>query len=740
MLLDAHHKAIARLVKLEALRDSYRRIRALRNLSTGRSISSVEYTTPSGNRIVTDQHEVEQVLSGTLSKRFCNAHGSPFLHSPLVQQVGLDGTGPAAQAILQGTFVCPPGTDTDTRYFIEALQFPSQAARHAHISAVLRPADFIAHWRRAKERTSSSPSGLHFGHYKAATHLPLLAHLHARFTQLVFMTGLSISRYQAGLQVILEKKAGNIHVDNLRAILLMEGDFNGAMKIFIGARMIQSAQALKLIPSECYGSRPGCTALQVSLNRALTADTARQSRATLAVASVDFRTCYDSVGHPPASIASQRLGAPSSVLSTIFRSIQNMRIFLRTAHGDSTSAYGGPPSSGLPFQGVCQGNGAGPALWLATSIPLIENLRRHGHLSTFTCPVSGTSTSQVGLIFVDDCDLLAFGSHPTPVDVVVAALQHNVLLWQGSIRVTGGSLAENKCSWGLLAYQRRGNRWLLHNDVSSPTSLFILDATGQRKPIRRIGPQEGLSVVGVVQALSGNPTPAITALRAKADSWLSAIRSHFLPRPLLWTAVEHVLWPSLRYPLAVMSLNQTQAHSLTSRLYQTLLPRLGVNRHFPVALRHADTSFLGLGLPHPYWEHGIAATRLFLEHANATNTETVLLQVSLEYLHLEVGSWSNVFDLPYDSWSFLATPCWLTNLWRFIDFAKVQFQPSSPVLPPPPRLDDGALMVDVLAASLPRPTILAINRCRIAHHVLYWSDVANGWGDAISESLLSPNR
>jgi len=228
------------------------------------------------------------------------------------------------------------------------------------------------------------------------------------------------------------------------------------------------------------------------------------------------------------------------------------------------------------------------------------------------------------------------------------------------------------------------------------------------------------------------------ALRAKADSWLAAICSHFLPRPLLWTAVEHVLWPSLWYPLAVMSLTQTQAHSLTSCLHQTLLPCLGVNHHFPVALCHADTSFLGLGLPHPYWEHGIAATRLFLEHANATNMETVLLQVSLEYLHLELGSWSNIFDLPYNSWSFLATPCWLTNLWRFINFAKVQVQPSSPVLPPPPRLDDGALMIDVLAASLPRPTILAINHCRIAHHVLYWSDVANGWGDSISDSLLSP--
>jgi len=54
-----------------------------------------------------------------------------------------------------------------------------------------------------------------FGHYKATTYSLDLATLHGWFTQLVFMTGLLLKRYQVGLQVILEKKAGNIHIDNL---------------------------------------------------------------------------------------------------------------------------------------------------------------------------------------------------------------------------------------------------------------------------------------------------------------------------------------------------------------------------------------------------------------------------------------------------------------------------------------------------------------------------------------------
>jgi len=100
---------------------------------------------------------------------------------------------------------------------------------------------------------------LHFGHYKAATASPTIAHLHAHFTQLVFMTGISLSRYQLGLQVILEKKAGAIHVDLLWAILLMEADFNAAMKLLIGHQMVCNAIKNKAVPQECFGSLPART-------------------------------------------------------------------------------------------------------------------------------------------------------------------------------------------------------------------------------------------------------------------------------------------------------------------------------------------------------------------------------------------------------------------------------------------------------------------------------------------------
>jgi len=199
----------------------------------------VEVSGELGPQIISGRVNVEQALCQSLQTQFTKAHGSPFLHGKLLDDVGLLGCGPAAKDILEGTYNCPADADEYTKLFIEA--FCWLAIHPDQVSAILSPENFCTHWRRAKESTSLSIWGLHFGHYKAAVHDHLLAHLHVWFTQLVFMSGISLTRYQLGLQVVLEKKAGAIHVDFLQGILLMEANFNAAMKLIIGHCMICKA-------------------------------------------------------------------------------------------------------------------------------------------------------------------------------------------------------------------------------------------------------------------------------------------------------------------------------------------------------------------------------------------------------------------------------------------------------------------------------------------------------------------
>ncbi len=221
-------------------------------------------------------------------------------------------------------------------------------------------------------------------------------------------------------------------------------------------------------------------------------------------------------------------------MESTFSTIQNMQIFLRTAFGDSTSAYGGQSSEGPAFQGICQGNGAGPSLWLATSIPLIQMVHQHGHVSTFSGPISGCSTLLTGMIYVDNCNLLVFLPSTTSLETVIVALQQNVLLWQGCLHATGSSLSLKKCSWGLLSFQHRSHHWLPHNDISAPQAIYILDKSGMPTPIHHIRPQDGLEIVGITQSLLGDSTPVLNALQKKANTWQDILKSNFLPQSLLW--------------------------------------------------------------------------------------------------------------------------------------------------------------------------------------------------------------
>jgi len=65
-------------------------------------------------------------------------------------------------------------------------------------------------------------------------------------------------------------------------------------------------------------------------------------------------------------------------------------------------------------------------------------------------------------------------------------------------------------------------------------------------------PSDSSKVVQVAQSLMGPAAPILASLHKKTDKWLEALCSNFLPCLLLWTMVQHVLWPSLHYPSVLL--------------------------------------------------------------------------------------------------------------------------------------------------------------------------------------------
>ena len=129
-----------------------------------------------------------------------------------------------------------------------------------------------------------------------------------------------------GLTAMIEKKPGVTSLAKLRAILLMEADFNKSLKEIFGCRMMDSVRSNGLMQDEIFSER-GRTSSDGALEKVLLFDISRQGRTTMGLASIDAANCYDSIAHAIGSLICQSLGVPLEAVESMLSAIQDMKFF-----------------------------------------------------------------------------------------------------------------------------------------------------------------------------------------------------------------------------------------------------------------------------------------------------------------------------------------------------------------------------------------------------------------------------
>jgi hypothetical protein len=157
-----------------------------------------------------------------------------------------------SQKILEGMYEYPPDIDIWTKKTLQEAHHTFSRMSGAKIATTISTMDFQQYWKRVDERTSSSFSGVTFSHYKAvASHL-MPSSMHVAYLTACARRGIPLGRWGIGLTVLLEKIVGNNFFHKLRAIYLLEADFDWINKIIFAKRMIGSALERNLIPGECF--------------------------------------------------------------------------------------------------------------------------------------------------------------------------------------------------------------------------------------------------------------------------------------------------------------------------------------------------------------------------------------------------------------------------------------------------------------------------------------------------------
>lgn len=738
-------KAIRALLTKEDSRNLWGPLRYHFNPNGGRgnAVTRVERIENGTTVEYTSQSDVERVVREETQSRFSAAESSPFCQGLLGQELGYISDTETAAAILTGTYEIPSSVSDATALLIDEIGRVGKKIVRGAVRLSVLPEEFREYWQPIPEKTSSSASRAHFGHYKTASKFDWLCNFFAKKLSFVSRTGSAPARWGIGLTVLLEKIAGQALVNKLRAILLMEADFQMLNRLIFANRAMALARSHGLIPDEQYAERQSDGQDGAWLKR-LFADVSRQARAAFSIISADAANCYDRIAHAFASLVFQAFGVYITMVSAMLTTIQNMKFFLRTGFGESTVYM--TAVLGAIIHGLCQGNTAAPAGWSLISAILLAAYKRMGHGAVVETPISRMEDTSAGVLFVDDVDLFVMNLRVATPELWQEAVDC-AMDWSCVLHGPGGTAVGEKCFGYLLDY-----RWLSDGSweyyAPEGIDLKVCNADGTIESIALLGADEARVTLGIATTPSGNDWHHLNApgkhsdkwrsVKTKAENWLSCLSNCHLPPRFCWVSYRLQLWASLQYGLGVLSARLGELGELTTNFAFRALPHLGINRNIRAGWRYLHTAFGGCNLLDLGTESVIARLNMFLQHWDNPSQLGHILRTSMEYLQLEVGCQGCPLHEPFFPMGEICTHSWLRSFWEMISRYKLNLVVDMPVIPLP-RENDIAIMALAVSMGYVGDALRSINRCRLFCNAVFLSCLASASGKHLDHARVRPS-
>lgn len=191
---------------------------------------------------VFDQESIEEVLLEYNHCSFRKASESQLGSGFIYDSLKFSSLSQAGSEILSGHL--PESWNVhDPRLieFLASFAIPDQVKSAPLIQTHITEDDFIYGFKGWKEKTSTSSSGRHLGHYKAIIGDPALLSFHVKLLNLLVSNGMSLERWQNATNVLNEKDPGEPRLHRLRIIHLFEADYNFVLKLLWGSRLVTQA-------------------------------------------------------------------------------------------------------------------------------------------------------------------------------------------------------------------------------------------------------------------------------------------------------------------------------------------------------------------------------------------------------------------------------------------------------------------------------------------------------------------
>ena len=716
-------------------------------------------------RLVDIPSEVLNHLQQRNRKHFSQALGTPFTVPPLSTDFGFTGTGESAQQALSGQYIYPgENATTALRLLLDHLKQTAEMENQASHPTISEDA-FSGKLKVWRESTSTSPSGLHLGHYKSliARHqysevdqndnenlqsskseLDMMQRelrtLHLRLMNYALARGYSYHRWQTVANSMIFKEAGNIKIHRTRVIHIYEADFNLCMGLKWRSAVFQSEKMNELHQGQ-FGGRTRCTASDPVLIEEVQMDISRVTRKTLVQTNHDATSCYDRIIPNLAMVASQKFGVSPTATEACAATLEKAEYRIRTDLGLSPTGY--HHSSDHPIFGTGQGSAFSPAIWLFLSCILYTCYEKLTKAAAYCCP-DRSHQMEIGMIgFVDDNNdqtnnfLQDEDSETLPL--VLAQTQCNAQSWNDLLTASGGALELTKCSYHVVHWKfaKNGSPVLVSLGNDTPR-VYVQDSpSSQPQQLQLLSPYTHHKTLGHFKEPAGTQKEQYRQLKQRIDDTVAFLWKVPLTRTESWTFYYAYYLPSITYPLSSSHFTSSQLDTVQRTALCILLARCGYNRNMKRAVVFGPSEYGGAGFLRLYDHQGISQVTTFIRHWRKGTVLGQLLRVLVTWCNYSVGMSTSVVTDVHTPLPHLESK-WLGSLRQYLASVDAWIETDDSCLPPLERVNDEYIMERIVRSqTFSAAQIRTLNYCRLYLGAVTLSDLTTTTGRYLDQSKVA---
>jgi hypothetical protein len=584
------------------------------------------------------KHVLDPLLLDRNISHFSQAHITPFTTQPILQLFGHNGCTQAAIDAINGKI--PINITKHSKLLLQHMQRIRDP-----IPLNMTFTDMCNGFSKWREKTTTSPSNKHLGIYKSLLnaikyklytdketinqieysnttnqtnsqqhHLPiaeLALQIQYHLMTLAIKHCQTYGRWQIVHNFLIEKTPGLPLITKLRVIQIYEADWSLIQRFYVAHKLTSVATLKGTTTTEQAGGRPGRSSIELAINRVITYETIRLQRLIGAVLYNDAKACYDRIIENISNMSLLREGLPIEIAQLHAQTFNTIQYYIKHKQGIGPIPHSN--NNPAPIYGVGQGSTDASARWSFLSDAIIRAFSQHATDAIINSPITNKFTNSKIAGFVDDTTSLLI-QHITMLPYIILILQQDAQLWEKLLFTTGGKLEIQKCVFAIF-------KWKFDNlgrpvlQPSNNQQLHVKSSeTGDIMLVPQIEPSDAYIYVGVQLALDGNMTTQIATLKTKCNTINGALSQVYMSARDTKQGYTTVFVPSIRYILPSSSITQNILQKIQSPIIDTVLTKLGFNRHMPRSVVFAPTTLGGIGQLDLFTEQGCSKIITIISH------------------------------------------------------------------------------------------------------------------------------